>query len=269
MTAEPSIERALDIISHTAEGRILIASVSKFPPRLEYSNTPENCHKFLANSRIIYLPRDLKKSDTMLALKIAKVLYIYDMSVKTGLEQIISEEEELATLLQARMAADLSFIPEDFEGDFAKNTLNEFCAYVMEGSHRAMETARNTALSDEPACLRPLETMNSVKGWLDKTKEAMTDESKFFQLLYERDLRKVERGILSRADAIKNEARIKALPRYDIYRFQREFYEIQTDVLAKIQKTYMEELEKDRKWRLARQSDVERLQLDFSQTCEY
>lgn len=264
LTSEPSMERALDILSTTSDGKKLVKFLMKNPVLFEYSNTEGDCHKFNLKDRRIYLSRNLRQSDFLLALEIARSGYVYKLYLLSGLDHIVSEHEEIASLFQSRMALQLNVVSPDFENaEYAKEMFTEFCTYIMEGPTEAMQSARNHALSSSPECQRPLETLDSELAWLKKVRQA-TNEENLYQLMYERDLQKVRKGFLNMSDAIKNNAIIKALPTYEIYRFQRSFYDSSMEKFSKIKKAQEIALKEEENWFNSHQEIIQRARNEFS-----
>ncbi len=264
LTSEPSIDRAFDILSDIPEGRQLLRFLNKNPIRFEYANTPGVCHKFSLKTGKIYLPKEYKNSDALLALALARAAYIYRLYVMSGLEGLISEEEELGALYQARIGLETGLTNKDFERNrFAGELRSDFCTYIMEGSKSAALSARTAALSSQPDCQRPLDTLQAQRVWLEKTRDAINDDT-FFQLLYDRDLQKVHKGVMTDSEAMKNDAAIRAMPMYEIYRYQRSFYDKQSDIFGRIEKLYRDELKNDEAWRLANHPAIENARKEFS-----
>ena len=264
LTSEPSIERAFDILSELPDGKPLLRFLYKNPVRFEYANTPGVCHKFSLKTGKIYLPKEYKNSDALLALALARAAYIYRLYVMSGLEGLISEEEELGALYQARIGLETGLTNKDFERNrFAGELRSDFCTYIMEGSKSAALSARTAALSSQPDCQRPLDTLQAQRVWLEKTRDAINDDT-FFQLLYDRDLQKVHKGVMTDSEAMKNDAAIRAMPMYEIYRYQRSFYDKQSDIFGRIEKLYRDELKNDEAWRLANHPAIENARKEFS-----
>ncbi|MBI4350290.1 MAG: hypothetical protein HY550_02520 [Elusimicrobia bacterium] len=264
LTSEPSIERALDIVGSTGEGRPLLKFLYKNPARFEYANTPGTCHKFSLKTREIFLPLDYKGSDLVLALALARAAYIYRLYTVTGLDEVISEEEELGAIFQARLALELNLMNADFEkAGGAAEIKNDFCTYVLENPGYAMAQARRKALSPDPDCQRPRETLENQRVWLEKTLRAINEET-FYQLLYERDMARVRKGVMPASAAMKNDAVLRAMPTYEVYRYQRTFYDRQSDSFSRFGKTYTGEIKKDSSWRAAHREELDRAREEFS-----
>lgn len=264
LTSEPSIERALDIVASTREGRPLIRFLYKNPARFEYANTPGTCHKFSLKTREIFLPLDYKGSDLVLALAIARAAYIYRTYVLTGIDEVISEEEELGAIFQARLALEMNLVNADFEkAGGAPEIKSDFCTYVLENSGYAMSQARRKALTQDVDCQRPRETLENQRVWLEKTLRAINDET-FYQLLYERDMTRVKKGAMPASVAMKNDAVLRAMPTYEVYRYQRSFYDRQNDSFTRFGKFYSAEVRHDASWRAAHQADLDRAREEFS-----
>ena len=264
LTSEPSIERALDCVNSTGQGRPLLKFLYKNPVSFEYSNTAGRCHKFSLKNRRIFLPPGYRGSDLVLALAIARAAYIYRLYTESGLDEIISEEEELGALFQARLALEINLVNADFSrAGGAPEIKNDFCTYVLENSAYAMAQARKEALTPDPECQRPLDTMENQRVWLEKTLRAINDET-FHQLLYERDMARVKKGAMTLAEAARNDAFMRAMPTYEFYRYQRTFYDKQSDIFTRFSKLYAAEIREDALWRAARQTDIDRAREEFS-----
>lgn len=249
LTSEPSIERAFDLLMETAEGRPLVRFLIANPVHFEYSNTAARCAKFALKARRVYLPVELKASDKMLALAVARAAYVYRLYHKSGMDEIIAEEEELSALFQGRLGLDLGLREADFpDAAWAREFRGNHCNYVLEGSDYARFQARKAALSADPACQRPLDTMEGQRAWLEKTRQAINDQT-FYRLLYERDMDRVRRGALSMAEANRNDADLRAMPTYEVYRYQRSFYDKQEDIFLRFAKLFGEEVSRDAAWR--------------------
>ena len=265
LTSEPSIERAFDVLGAVPDGKLLVSFLNEKPVRFEYSNTPGLCHKFFLKTGKIFLPRELKDSDKLLALALARAAYIYRLYAISGLDEIISEEEEMGALFQARIGIEINVLDKDFKRNrSAKELKSDFCIYIMEGSRSAALSARTAALSSLPECQRPLETLQAQRVWLNETRKAINAGS-FYQLLYDRDLHKVHKGVMTQGEAMKNDANIRALPTYEIYRYQRVFYDKQNDIFSRIESLYNAALRDDEAWRKANQSAIDRARDEFSE----
>jgi hypothetical protein len=264
LTSEPSIERAFDILQGTKEGRPLLKFLRKHPVRFEYANTAGLCHKFSLRTGKIYLPLEYKSSDKLLALAVARAANIYKLYTNTGLDEIISEEEELSALLAARLAVDLNLVNADFSSARGAESLKgPFCAYILNGSRYAMEQARRQALASDTDCQRPLDTLESQRVWLERLRKSINDDT-FYQLLYDRDQLRVKRGAMTMSQAMKNDAGIRGLPAYEVYRYQRTFYDVQSDIVGRFEKLRAGELRADAAWRADNQAALDRSREEFS-----
>ncbi|MDO8806624.1 MAG: hypothetical protein Q7R35_19600 [Elusimicrobiota bacterium] len=264
LTSEPSIERAMDIIGSTQQGAALLKFLSKNPVRFEYANSAGLCHKFSLKTGTIFIPLEYKESDLVLALTMARAAHIYRLYTLSGLDEIVSEEEELGALFQARLAVETGLVNADFEKTRVASELKkDFCTYVLEGAAYAMQQARRKALLPDPDCQRPLDTLENQRVWLEKTHQAINDET-FYLLLYERDMARVRKGVMPMSEAMKNDALVRAMPIYEIYRFQRNFYDKQSDIFTRFAIVYSGEVREDAAWRAAHQEDINRVREEFS-----
>jgi hypothetical protein len=264
VTSEPSIERALDLLAAVPHGQPLLRFLAKNAVRLEYSNTAGDCSKFGLDARKIYLPQDFKGADQVLALAIGRSAYIYRLFSESGMDELISEEEELAALFEARLALELKLTTADFAkaGGAAKIKAG-FCNYLLESSGYTMEQARKAALAYDPACQRPLDTMENQRVWLEKARQAINDET-FYQLLYERDMSRVRKGAMPMSEAMRKDASLRAMPTYEIYRYQRSFYDRQSDIFTRFARLYSSEVSGDAAWRAARREEIDLAREEFS-----
>ncbi len=264
LTSEPSIERAMDIVDSTGQGHALLKFLLKNPVRFEYSNTPGLCSKFSLKTGKIFLPLAYKEQDMVLALALARAGHIYQLYTVTGLDEIITEEEELGALFQARLAIETRIRNADFKNAGGVPEIKtDFCTYVLEDSANAMAQARKRALTPDPDCQRPLDTLENQRVWLEKTRQAINDET-FYQLLYERDLARVKKGAMPMSEAMKNDAVVRAMPTYEVYRFQRSFYDKQSDIFSRFGKVYSGEIRGDASWRAAHQAEIDQAKTEFS-----
>lgn len=264
LTSEPSIERAMDLLNATPEGRELVGFLNGHPVDFEYSNTPERCDKFLLHEGRIYIPSDYRDHDLIAALDIARAAYIYRLYKESGLDEVIAEEEELGALFQARLAVELKVTNAKFaKAGGVPEIKNDLCAYLLEGSSYAMELARKEALTEDTACQRPLETLENQKVWLEKTRQAIDDQT-FYQLLYEKDLARVRKGSMTMAEAMKRDAEVRALPLYEVYRYQRSFYDNQSEVFSRFKQLFESAVRADADWRRTRKSEVDASREEFS-----
>ncbi len=265
LTREPSIERALDLLSAVPAAAPLIQFLHKNPVWFEYSEAIETCNKFSLKAGVIALPRELKNYDTAVAIALARAAYIHRLYVVSGMDEVISEEEEIAALFQARIGLAIGLKNKDFPRNKAAKALkSDFCTYIMEGSGAAVLSARTAALSIQPVCQRPLDTLQSRRIWLDEMRAAMNDNNSFFQFLKRHNLAKVRKGALTMSEAVKNDADIRSLPTYELYRQQRALYDTQTDIFTRIERLYRSAIKDDEAWRQSSQTLIEGAREEFS-----
>jgi hypothetical protein len=267
LTPEPAIERAFDVLATAKEGKKLIAFLEKNPVSFEFANVQAPCPRYEFDRRTIYLRREFKGSDTMLALAVARAAQVYRFHRLTELDAPTAEQEELAALFQARVGLQISLVDGDFGADDpgVREIKSSFCAYLHEGQRYAMQKARASALVTEQWCARPFETISSLNRWLERTREAVRDET-LFTLLYERDLQRVRRGQITMADAMRNDARFRAMPLYEINRFQRMFYDTENRKISRASRLYRELTAEDAAWREKHAGEITRAREVFA-TC--
>lgn len=264
LTREPSIERAFDILNATELGKPLVEFLYKNPVLFEYSDSAALCHKFDFKKRVIYLSNGMRDSDLMLVLATARAAYIYRLHTITGLDTRLSEEEELAALFQARLGLQMNLVPDDFKkSEYATELKDYFCTYIMDEADDTRAKARKEALTKNPDCQRPLETLAVQQLWLDELKQAINDNT-FARLLYARDLRRVRAGEITMNEAMKNDAGTRGMLPYDLYRFQQFYFDRQNTMLTNFVKYYSSELIEDGLWRQSNKGDLNRARTGFS-----
>ncbi len=265
LTAEPSIERALDLLGTVREAAPTLRALRRNPVLFDYYDAPAGCGSFPAGPGRIHLPRGLKDNDALLAAALAKAAYIHRMNVGLGTEENVSEQEEAAVLFQARVLLEIGLKSDDFRKTAdAKAIGSDLCTYVMQGAEAAVRDARAAALSVQPECRRPMDTLRKMRERLSETHEAMDDSAAFFRLLKDRDLDKVRKGTLTMAEAVKNDAEIRALPTYELYRKQRELYDIQTTAFDRLTRFCRSAMKEDAAWRKSNQSLIDAARKDLS-----
>jgi hypothetical protein len=176
----------------------------------------------------------------------------------------ISEQEELSALIQGRLAVELKVPSADF--DKTKSTAGmkaDICAYLLGGSRYAMAQARKEALASDKDCGRPLETLEGQRTWLEKIRQSINDET-FYQLIYERDLLRVHKGSMTMAEAMKNDATLRGLPTYEVYRYQRTFYDRQSDIFARISAIHDRDVRNEEEWRKEKAAEIDQEREEFS-----
>jgi len=257
LTTEPAIERALDVLSAAAEGKKLIAFLEKNPVSFEFANVEAPCPRYEFGRRTIYLRRGFKGSDTMLALALARAAQVYRFYRLTSLDELTAEQEELAAVFQARIGLQINLVNADFGIADAgvEEIKSSFCSYLHEGRSHTMRKARDAAFTPEAWCGRPFETLGTLRLWLDRTRQAVKDEN-LFALLNERDLQRVRRGQITMSDAMRNDARFRGMPLYEISRFQRMFYDTETEKMSRADRLYRRLLEEDSRWREDHAEDI-------------
>jgi hypothetical protein len=265
LTREPSIERAMDLLRTVPAAEPLVRFLHKNPVRIEYYEDLETCIKFSPKTGVISLPRGLKDFDAAVAIALARAAYIHRLYVASGLDEVILEEEEISALFQARIGLAIGIKSKDFPRNKAAKALkSDFCTYIMEGSGAAVIAARTAALSVQPACQRPLDTLRSRRIWLDEVRNSMDDIDSFFQLQKSHDLAKVRKGTLKMSDAIKNDAALRTMPAYELYRYQRALYDSQADIFTRMDKLYRSAIKDDEAWRQSGQALIDGARKEFS-----
>lgn len=267
-TSEPSIERAVDILETTPEGRKLMRFIKKNPVTFEYAGTAGVCHHFsLKNpkTRVIFLPEEYKKSDKILAMGIARAAQIYKLYIQSNLDEIISEEEEIGMLFQARLGVAINVTTDDFaKVPEAYEMKHEFCSYVLENSKHALAQTRYIAQSSFPACQRPLENIVKQKIWLENMRAAINNDT-FYQVLANRDRRRVRQGLITETQASGNLATLRAMPAYELTRYERTFYDEQKYHFNAFENLYNKYVKEDASWRSGNTKRINEIASDFAE----
>jgi hypothetical protein len=63
---------------------------------------------------------------------------------------------------------------------------------------------------------------------------------------------------------MKNDATLRGLPTYDVYRYQRTFYDSQSDLFSNLEKVYTREVKQDADWRAGHQGAIDAARDEFS-----
>lgn len=268
LTSEPSIERSLDIIESSKDGRELVKFLEKNPVQFEYAETSGICHHFSLKDKkkkLIFIPEEYRQSSKILAMAILRAAHIYRMYSITGLDEIISEEEELAMLRQMQFGVMLGLTRKDFDSvPEAYEMKKEFCAYVLEDSEQALAITRHTVQTAMPACQRPLENIVKQEIWLENMKRSIDDDT-FHQVLANRDRRRVEQGLITDSQAAENSAKLRALPSYELTRYERTFYDDKTANFRAFNLMYKKELAIDAAFRRSNEAAIYELATDFAE----
>lgn len=263
-TIEPSVERAVDILSTTKEGKKLVRFIEKNHVTAAYFNFKGPWSKLMPKKRRILIPSSAQASDIVVALLLARQAHIYMTYHKLGLSDILVEQEELASLVQAHLALEIGFGNSDAESSGSgAAVLAELCPYLLTGSHRTMEVARRNALEPNPEYARPLESIASVTDWIGRTQKAVIDGS-IAQLRYKRDLERVRKNAITTAEAMKNDADFRALAPYEVFRVQRKLYQNQMRMLSDAENMYRSGIKADASWRRKHNKEIQKGLNDFS-----
>lgn len=266
-TSEPSIERGMDILLETEEGREIYDFARENPMRVEYSNTAGLCNNYDLSEGTVYLPRPYRDDDFILALALAKGVFVYRMHRLSKFDDILAEMEEAAALFAARIALKLNMVPGDYSRDYAKPLKEELCVYITRAGDALRQSVRRRVLSQNADCGYPLETLKSQLMWLDKVRDA-AGTSDLFQILNEKNMRKVARGSMTMTEAMNRDAAVRGLPTYDLYRYQRTFYETNYEIISSLSRAIESEIARDRRWREKNGPLLERVMMEFP-SCQF
>jgi hypothetical protein len=108
-----------------------------------------------------------------------------------------------------------------------------------------------------------VETLRSLRTWLDETRAAVDSET-FFQLMKARDLEKVRKGALTINEAMRNDADLRAMPAYETYRYQRNMFEHQAGTFSQLDAMYRKALRDDAQWRDSNEALLQKAREDFA-----
>lgn len=272
ITLEPSIERILEEFEASKEYAPLVKFIKKHRARIEFEeNSPGNCVKYDFSRGRITIPRKYRESELFLKLETLKALYIWKMHLTYKLEEYLEEEEVLASLQQMHyiLGSVDNLTNKTFESDkrIKQKFTKEFCAYAILNTQMMVNIVNLRCQVMDTECGFPLETVATQRAWSQKVKESMQNE-KFFDLMYEKDLLKVKRGLMKMAEATRNNAMLRSKPLYEIYRDQRSYYDISLDKLDKFEKFFKSEMENDKAWRQKHFEEIENARYEFPSCAE-
>lgn len=262
---EPSINSALDEISRYTPARPYISFFKNRPARIDFKDDKYICSSYDFKNGIILLPRQLDNSPEALKLEILKGLYLWKVHNDYKLEALMVEEAELAEIKAIEYFFELGVKNDTLSRDFGLNTVigKGLCTLITMNSKIFLNYTNNKYISNVSACGWPLETLNKQKIWFSRLKESIEDGS-FIQLMYESDMDKVKRGLMSESDASRNAAILRSKPLYEIYRQERGYSDISLERLKKFQKEYAREKENFFLWEKTHASDIENARYEYT-----
>jgi len=266
---DPSIERALELLSKTASGKPLLRYAERRPIEIRYSpRLKEPWPKFDPQGNALLLPDNARGSDYVVALLLARGLASYKIYAERNLADMLIEVEELAALEQAHAATELE-IHDEAEVEASpggKYALDELCAYLSEGRGKLLEMTGRNALDSYPEYGRPLETLDGARAWLKKTHQALEDGT-LPQLLYQHDLARVKRGTLTQSEASENLLQMRTTNSDGIWRGQREYYFNANKILSNMALFKERALLADDEWR-KKNAGLMAQRLDKTRRCQ-
>jgi len=247
---EPSLERAMEIVGQTREGRGLLSYLDKNPVSVKYSDSISGpWPKFNPAEKEILIPENVRRSDVLAGLLIARGLAEYRVYDSLNLSETLAETEEIAAVTQAHIALELGLEQGALLGSAAgKAALSEVCVYVAQGPEKFSGKILAESLSPNAEYQRPLETIDGAKKWLGRVKDAMA-EGTLPQLLYERDMERVKKKTLTQARADANSARVRSADPESLWRMQRQFFASAGKTLDEAAALGQKTLEEDLMWR--------------------
>lgn len=266
ITIEPSIERTLENIEKNRDYRHLVKYLYSTGAKIEYIEDKNiNCILYDFNNKKISIPREFKNSENFLTLSVLKAIYIWKIHQDFNLDDLLVEEEILATLKQIHYIFESEFYEKDFKTDllFNKYFKKEFCTYITLNTSMIEHLIVNKNSIINPKCKLPLEDIESQKKWIKAIKDSLENNT-FFELMYSRDMQKVKKGSMTQAEAMKNDAMLRSKPLYEIYRDQRNFYDTSMEKIKKFEEYYKKEINYDTNWRKIHESDIENAKNEFS-----
>lgn len=262
---EPAVNAALSDLSSYKPALPYISYFKKNPARIDYKDDNYLCSSYDFKNGIILIPRQLDSSPESLKIEILKGLYLWKTHREYRLEELMNEEAVLSETLALRYFFDLGLKNENLLKDTALNKLmkRNVCVFISMNGKIFLNHVQNKYLSSLPACGWPLESVSKQKIWFDRLKKSLSDGS-FVQLMYESDLEKVKKGLISQSEASRNAALMRSKPSYELYREYRGYSDLSIEKLSKFEKEYFKGLENFFLWEKKYSSEVENARYEYS-----
>ncbi len=245
----PSMERALELLSETDEGKKLADFINENPIPVVYARLNGPWPKYDPAANQIYIPEAVKENDVIVALNMARAIDTYRSCKKLELSEITAEIEQMAALREMELAVELGL--NDNEGTdtlSGRMILEELCSFMVEGRDRMLEKAKRNAMSYNPEYGRPYKSIEQSEKWLRQVKAAV-EKGNLHQLLQKRDRDRVRRGEITVAEADQNALAVTSADSRVLYRQYNESYLREMETLRQIQRLYDKRMSDDDTWR--------------------
>lgn len=221
---EPSIERGLELLGKTRDGKELLAFMEKNPVDIRYAPLNGPWPRYEPYDQVILIPDTARLNDKVISILAGRGLTIHKIFADTRITDMLVEVEEVAALSQSRFALEMGVDQEAFRKSAAgRGILREVCAYLVEGQAKLLEYSRRQALGVNESYGRPYDTIAQAKRWLAKTNDGVT-EGNLAQVIEKRNTDRVRRKMITQAEANRQNAKARALDASSALRMQREYF---------------------------------------------
>jgi|GEM_PF-2272966 len=221
---EPSIERGMELLGKTPDGRKLLAFMEKQPVDIRYAPLNGPWPRYVPSEKVILIPDSARHNDKVVGILVGRGLTEHKVFAETSISDMLSEVTEVSALAQARFALELGVDQDAFRKSApGRGILREVCAYLVEGQAKIIEYSRRQALGVNESYGRPYDTVAQAKHWLAKTNEGVT-EGNLAQVIEKRNAERVRRKMMTQAEAYRQNARVRALDASSALRMQREYF---------------------------------------------
>ncbi|MFA5162225.1 MAG: hypothetical protein WC421_08255 [Elusimicrobiales bacterium] len=247
---EPSLERGLESLELLGEGRELVARLKENPIKIQYAPLTGPWPRYLRADRTLLIPEKERRHRQTLPLLLARGLALSQMYDRIQVADDLAEFEVLAAMAQARVASQASMYDEDkiASTPSGQETIKEICVYAIEGPDRFAEMIRRDCLLPNLEYDRPTETFESSLHWVQRMQQGLSDNS-FYQLLYKRDLDRVRRNAITRAEADENASKFRGQDADAIWREERKYMYRTRKNIDDAQIFYRQQMDYDALWR--------------------
>lgn len=220
-----------------------INHLDKNPKQILFNpNKNINCIKI--DDKRIYIPAIYKESKLMTELYTVKALYLNYLNDKYKFEENFTELEQLLIYYQINFFFKYSYISSEIEKD--KLFINYFapylCAYLISKETLDEMIIKKTQTHNRE-CSYPLENLDYFKKFYNSLKKSFnTYGNDYFQLMYQREIDKVKRGLLTKEEAEKNYYYIVSDIQGNLYREKREYIQDHIYNFSKFEKLYRKQI---------------------------
>jgi len=245
----PSMERAIEILNETADGRELSDYLHAHPIPITYAQLPAPWPQYDPQVKQLFLPKELKDNDYLVALALMRGIETYRLCETLRLDEIMLEVDQIAAIREMQMIIELGLENKEGENSASgRQMLDEACSYMIGGPRALAEKVKSDALSplrpDYGRYYRPA----SVKlSWLRQIKTAL-DANTLPQVMQKFDRDRVRRGEITMADADKNAMEFRSMDLRQMYRKYDDLYLHGTKSLDNLEKEYEKRLAAAADW---------------------